>query len=129
MCNNQPPYHAFPTLPVLPAIPETVNPDGWLSHCHGKLFRRTVGSNGSVQIDKTSYPVGRQYAKQAVVLYVDAHEKTFWVLHHNQRIRVLPIKDLKGEIPMPFQSFLKLMAAEARSMERYRQMRQRQRRG
>lgn len=128
VCDNQPPYRAFPLLPNLPSLPDRVNPDGWLRHRHGMIFRRTVSSSGSVMIDKDTYSIGRQYAKQRVVLYVDANERQFWVLHHQQRIKTLPIKGLKGDTPIPFQDFLKMMVEEARSMEQYRQMKQRQRR-
>jgi hypothetical protein len=30
-CQNQPPQVAFPDLPVLPRVPEQVDPDGWLA--------------------------------------------------------------------------------------------------
>lgn len=126
-CGNRPPYMTFPQLPTLPHVPEQVDPDRWLQHCQGMVFRRIVDINGSVKVDKDRYYVGRQYAKQRVVLYVDGKEQAFWVLHHNQRIKELPIKGLKGDT-MSYQRFVQIMAAEARSMERYRQMKQRQQR-
>ncbi len=33
-CGNRPPYEAFPTLPISPHLPETIDPDAWLTHYH-----------------------------------------------------------------------------------------------
>jgi len=126
-CGNHPPYVAFPQLPLLPHVPEQVDPDRWLQHCHGMVFRRVVGNRGSVKVDKDSYYVGRKYARERVVLYVDAKEQAFRVLHHNAGIKLLPIKDLKQGL-LPFQQFIRVMAEEARSMERAQQMKQRRQR-
>ena len=126
-CGNRPPYVAFPQLPARPLVPEQVDPDRWLHHCHGMIFRRTVGNNGSVKVDKHRYAVGRQYARERVVLLVDAQEEAFRVIHHNACIKVLPIKDLKHG-SMPFQQFVRVMAEEARSMERAQQLKQRRQR-
>lgn len=120
-CGNRPPYTAFPTLPILPRVPEWVDPDHWLMHCHGDIFQRTVGSTGSVRVDNQSYYVGRAYAKQRLSLYIDANEKSFWVLSGSKRITVKPIKDLKGG-KVTFPQFVKMMALEARSIERHRQI-------
>jgi hypothetical protein len=59
-CQNQPPRVAFPTLPVLPAVPETVDPDRWLQTIHGQAFARRIGSDGCVEVDQEPY-----YIKQA----------------------------------------------------------------
>jgi transposase InsO family protein len=33
-CGNQPPHLAFPELPSLPALPQSVDPDAWLPHSY-----------------------------------------------------------------------------------------------
>lgn len=126
-CGNRPPYVAFPQLPPLPPVPEQVDPDHWLRHCHGTIFRRMVSSTGSVKVDKDTYYVGQQYARERVVLYVDAQEQAFRVLHHNACLKLLSIKGLKKAM-MSFQHFIRVMAEEARSMERAYQLKQRRQR-
>jgi hypothetical protein len=126
-CSNRPPFVAFPQLPSLPPVPEQVDPDRWLQHCHGTIFRRVVGGTGSLRVDKDCYSVVRQYARERVMLYVDGKEQAFRVLHHNQQIKLLPIKGLKRGM-MPFQQFIRVMAEEARSMERAYWLKQRQQR-
>jgi len=126
-CGNQPPYTAFPQLPALPPVPDQVDPDHWLQHCHATVFRRTVDSQGSIQIDKDRYYIGRQYVKQRIILSVDAHEQAFRVLHSSQFIKQLPIKGLIGG-SLSFSDFIQLMAKQARSMVRYRQMKRQQQR-
>jgi Integrase core domain len=61
---NRPPYEAFPQVPILPSLSEQVDPDSWLQHYHGRLFRRRVAANGSVTLDKYRYAVGRVDAGQ-----------------------------------------------------------------
>jgi hypothetical protein len=50
-CGNVPPRVAFPTLPVLPALPERVNPDAWLGSLDQKRYLRHVGRDGCVDVD------------------------------------------------------------------------------
>ena len=59
-CQNQPPRVAFPSLPPLPPVPQTVNPDRWLQSIHGQAFARRIGSDGCVEVDREPY-----YIKQA----------------------------------------------------------------
>jgi len=59
-CQNQPPRVAFPSLPPLPPVPHTVNPDRWLQSIHGQAFARRIGSDGCVEVDQEPY-----YIKQA----------------------------------------------------------------
>ncbi len=86
-----------------------------------------VSSTGSVKVDKDTYYVGRKYARERVVLYLDAKDKAFRVLHHNACLKLLPIKGLKNA-RMSFQQFIRVMAEEARSMERAYPMKQRHQR-
>jgi len=39
-CRNVPPRVAFPTLPSLPELPQTVDPDAWLQTIDGQIFVR-----------------------------------------------------------------------------------------
>jgi transposase InsO family protein len=59
-CRNVPPRVAFPTLPPLPALPQTVDPDGWLTTIDTQMFVRKVGADGCVNVDLAPYSIGRQ---------------------------------------------------------------------
>lgn len=76
-CQNQTPDEAFPVLPELPEIPDIVNPDEWLWHILGRVYRRRITSNGIVMIDKHVYYIGQDYAKQSVTVHIDAHNQQF----------------------------------------------------
>src|SRR5512135_2503992 len=49
-CGNQPPRVACPTFPMLPAVPETIDPDRWLERLNGQAFVRKVQSDASLTI-------------------------------------------------------------------------------
>ncbi|HLZ58104.1 MAG TPA: integrase core domain-containing protein [Ktedonosporobacter sp.] len=49
-CANRPPRQAFPQLPSLPPLPETVQADRWLWRYHHRAFVRLVGSDGCVTV-------------------------------------------------------------------------------
>ena len=65
-CQNQPPSTAFPVLPVLPRLPEQVDPDRWLNAIDGKLYQRRVEPNGAVKVDKFHYYVQQKLRGQVV---------------------------------------------------------------
>jgi hypothetical protein len=113
-CQNVPPRVAFPTLPVLPPVPQEVDPDRWLQHIHGKAFARTVRSDGSVTVDDIRYYVKQELAGQVINLIVDAPSKVFDLFHGVTRIRRLPIKGLYGKV-LPFEEYVTLMRREAHS--------------
>ena len=117
-CSNQPPFLAFPTLPALPTVPNTVDPDRWLGDYHGRVFRRRVSAAGVVAVDKYSYYIGQIYAKQPVILHLDAHEQVLHVSHQGKIVKQLPLQGLHHQI-LSFQDYLNLMVDEARSIERY----------
>lgn len=119
-CNGQTPDEAFPTLPPLPRVPETVNPDAWLWAVDGRVFQRRITSNGTIQIDKHTYSVSYDRAKTNVLVYLDAENKQFHVLQDNTLLRSLDIKGLHGKGPMDFQDYVAQMKAEARSIEMHR---------
>lgn len=116
-CQNRPPYKAFPNLPKRRALPEEVNPDAWLDHYHRLLFKRRVGSNGMVSIDRHTYYVGTAYAGQPIIVQLDAHLRQFLVIQRSQVIKQFDIQGLYGE-PMAFGQYLQLMLEEARSIDR-----------
>jgi len=118
-CQNQTPDEAFPILPELPGIPETVNPDQWLRYIHGRVYRRRVTSNGTIMIDKHVYYIGQDYAKQQVTVHVDTHNQQFFIVGQSELLKTLDIDGLHRSI-MDFQSYLVVIKAEARSIERHR---------
>lgn len=120
-CGNQPPYRAFPQLPILPMLPDVVNPDHWLLTYHQRLFKRRVRSNGTVTVDKHDYYIGRGSIGHYVLLRLDAHQQAFDVLLHRQLLKQIPIKGLVQQ-PLAWDAYLKFMmqAAEA-EWRRYQQ--------
>jgi transposase InsO family protein len=118
-CGNLPPDEAFPSLPALPHIPETLNPNAWLRPYHGRIFRRRVSSSGMIQIDKHRYYIGIDYARLYVHVHLDADNKTFHITYENEVLIVCDIQGLHYD-EMDFQSYLFVMTREARSIERHR---------
>ncbi len=114
---NQPPRVAHPTLPVLPPVPEMVDPDRWLQTIHGQAFPRRIGSDGCVDVDLEPYYIKQALAGQHVVLFVNAHEKLFEICHENVLIKQVPIKGLYGQ-ELPFDRSVTLITQEARSEQR-----------
>lgn len=114
-CGNRPPYDAFPVLPVLPSIPDQVNPDAWLKPYQGRVFRRRVGQNGSISVGNHDYYIGYALQGEKVGVLLDAPACQFVVLHQNAVVRRLDMQGLVGH-PLPFDSYLRLMLAEARTL-------------
>ncbi|HEY6407963.1 MAG TPA: integrase core domain-containing protein [Ktedonobacteraceae bacterium] len=71
-CGNRPPLTAFPHLPTLPALPTTVDPDGWLLPLDGLHLERTVDRHGMVSLDLKRYYVSSKLVGHHVVLQLDA---------------------------------------------------------
>lgn len=116
-CGNRPPHTAFPNLPVLPPLPERINPDHWLETIHGRAFARKVGTDGVVDVDDDHYYIKQALAGQQVVLFVNAPEKVFEVWSEGHVIKALPIKGLVGR-EMAWQEYVLLIKEHARSEER-----------
>lgn len=120
-CQNQPPSVAFPRLPKLPELPQVVAPSQWLRSIHGRTYRRRVNSNGTLQVDRHTYPVGVAYAKQPVLVHVDALQQVFSFSVEGKIVKQLPIQGVtKG--PMDFNDFLLEMVSEARWVDWHRQV-------
>lgn len=113
-CQDQPPRVAHPTLPVLPPVPQTVDPDRWLHSIHGQAFARRIGSDGCVEVDQEPYYIKQALAGQSVVLFVNAPEKLFEVWLEGVLIKRVPIKGLHGE-ELSFDRYLTLIKQQARS--------------
>jgi integrase-like protein len=112
-CRNRPPDEAFPSLPVLPQLPETVNPDAWLNALHRRVFQRRVSSEGMIQVDRHFYFIGREFAKQALVLLVDLPREEFVVMDGNEHVlKRLAIQGLQKR-EMDMFEFLKFSQQEA----------------
>ena len=115
-CGNRPPYEAFPCLPRLQPVPDTVDPDTWLAHYDRHIFRRRVGRSGLISVGKQDYYVGYGHAGARVGVLLDAPKRVFRILHQGEVIGVKEIQGLVGR-PMPFQDYLNHMFTEARTME------------
>jgi hypothetical protein len=115
-CQNQPPSVAFPRLPQLPHLPAQVNPDAWLEQVHGRIYRRRVNSDGSIQIDRHPYGVGSRYAGQLVLAHVDAARRLFHVTLNGRVVKTLPIQGLYGGT-MEFWTYFTRICEEARTVE------------
>jgi transposase InsO family protein len=114
-CANRTPDEAFPNLPALPHLPETLEPDAWLKAYHGRVYRRRVSAAGTIQIDRHLYSVGTVYARQEILVHLDAEQKLFFVSRGEKVLKKLPIQGLYGAA-MDFASYLIVMKAEARTI-------------
>jgi hypothetical protein len=112
-CHNQPPRVAFPTLPQLPALPESVGPDRWLAAIDGRRYRRQVTSRGTIQLDNRSYYVKQAFAAQYVTVRVDAAQRQLVIEHDKRPIKQIPIKGLYCEI-LSFETYFDAIREEAR---------------
>jgi hypothetical protein len=123
-CGNQPPRVAFPTLPMLPAVPDLVDPDRWLQVNDGLHLVRLVRHDGSVRVDLKSYYVGRALAGRHVALHVSAAKRALLVVHERRVIKTLPLKGLTGKT-VRFEAFVQLMKGQACSERRLRNAQER----
>ena len=101
-------------FPTLPAVPQTVDPDGWLVHINKRAFARTIRTRGDLTIDCQDYYVSRTLAGQRVTCWVNAAEKHFEIWLSGKLIKSLPIKGLYGKM-LPFGEYVERMKQEARS--------------
>lgn len=121
-CQGRVPNEAFPNLPRLPRLPEQVYPIAWLQRQHGRVFRRQIRANGSIQVDKHEYYVDEKLAKQSVLVHLDAHQHCLWVsLDGHPLPKKLPLKGLiDGPLALP--DYLKILQEEAMSIAHYHQL-------
>jgi transposase InsO family protein len=117
-CGNQPPRVAFPNLPPLPCLPDTVDPDAWVTHLAGRYYRRHITSGGTLKIGGHRYYIGTEYVGQAVAVTVRPQAKIVDVLLQTTVIKSWPLKGLYHHF-MPLDDYLPLIGQEAES--EYRQ--------
>jgi hypothetical protein len=121
-CQGRTPDEAFPNLPLLPQLPETVHPNDWLKLQHGRVFRRRIRANGTLQVDKHVYYVDEKLAKQSALVHLDAHHRCFWVTLDGKPLsKSLPLKGLQEE-QLELQDYVKVLQEEAMSIAHYRQI-------
>jgi len=88
---------ASPAFPTLPAVPLTVDPDGWLVHVNKQAFARTIRARGDLTINSQDYYVSRALAGRRVTCWVNAPEKHFEIWLSGKLIKSIPIKGLYGK--------------------------------
>jgi transposase InsO family protein len=113
-CGNRPPRLAFPSLPTRPAIPATVDPDGWIDALHGKYYVRKVQQDTSVSVGNGRYYLTRALIGQEVLLQIDAKDRTMVVLHNEQEVKRVAIAG-SGHGRVSFEQFVELLCIEART--------------
>jgi hypothetical protein len=116
VCDNRPPFVAFPSLPTMPHVPDVVDPDAWLRAYHGRTFKRHIGQNGRVSVGTYDYYVGYALSNEKIGVFLDANERCLRFLHHGGIVRELEIQGLVGHA-VPFDDYLKLMLFEARTAD------------
>ena len=114
---DQPPAVAFPELPILPSLPDKVDPDAWLDHYHHHLFRRRISAAGRVEIDKRYYYIVRKYSGQYVVCRLDAQRRVFDIILNQQVIKTMPIRGLHNNVHS-FDTYLRIIVREADTEDR-----------
>lgn len=118
-CNGKTPDDAFPTLPTLPQLPELVDTHKWLRPDHGRVFRRNVTSNGTIQVNKQTLYIGNHLHRQQVLVHLDADKCLLHVSHAGQKIKKFKIDGISDE-PVELQTYFLQLQDEAVSIERYR---------
>ena len=123
-CGNRPPRTAFPTLPALPPLPSTIDPDSWLQSLDGLHLERKIDRNGMLSIDLKRYYVSRQLAGHRVSVQLDAKDCCLHVFLQERRVKSLPVRGLLGQL-LSFEQFLAHMLQQARAQHRLRSLQER----
>ena len=113
-CNGRTPDEAFPAAEV--------HPNAWLESQHGRMFRRRIRANGTIQVDKHVYYVDKNLEKQFVLTHLDAKKRCLYITLDGMQIgKPLPLQDLHDE-KMSRSDYLKILQKEAMSIANYREM-------
>jgi transposase InsO family protein len=123
-CGNRPPRTAFPTLPALPPLPSTIDPDSWLQSLDGLHLERKIDRHGMLSIDLKRYYVSRQLAGHRVSIQLDAQDCCLHVFLQERRVKSLPVRGLLGQV-LSFEQFLAHMLQQARAQHRLRSLQER----
>lgn len=122
-CGGRTPDEAFPNLPTLPQLPQRVEPNHWLKVEHGRVFRRRIRSNGTIQVDKHIYYINRKLSKRPVLVHLDGTNRCLRItIDGKPHPKPLDLKDLHPD-EMDLQDYLKILQEEAMSIAHYRHMR------
>jgi len=113
-CGNQPPCLAFSSLPPLPPVPTSIDPDRWLARIDGHLFKRRVNCSGAIKVDKHHYFIGRAHHGRYVVLRVEAIQQQLVVELKGEPLKTLPIKGLQHRL-MSLAEYLPFIQQQALS--------------
>jgi hypothetical protein len=81
----------------LPALPATVDPDAWLAHTRGRVYRRHITSNDSLQLGRYHYYVGTEYSGQLVAVTLRPTVKILDIFLGQTVIKSLSIKGLYNQ--------------------------------
>ncbi len=111
-CKNQPPAKAFPLMPILPHLPEWVDPDAWLKAIDGRCYTRRLNHNGCLSLDNHSYYIKANLQGQYVNVHVDAARRQLVVEHQGQIVKHVPIRGL-AEGRMAFENYFEWILQEA----------------
>lgn len=121
-CAGKTPDEAFPQLPILPALPDGVNPNRWCEVEHGRTFRRRIRANGTIQVDKHVYYIDEKLARQSALVHLNGYHKRFLITVNGKLLpKPLAIKDILPD-QLDLQAYLKVLQEEARSIADYRRM-------
>jgi hypothetical protein len=105
-------------------VPDLVDPDRWLERKDGLTLVRQVSRDGSVRIDLRHYYVSAALAGQPVALRLSAPKRAWLVVHDQQVIKTLPLKNLVGRA-MRYDDFVQLLRKQARAESRLHSAQQR----
>jgi hypothetical protein len=97
-------------------VPDTVDPDAWLTFFHRRIFRRRVSQNGTIGIGRHDYYVGYDHAGKRVGVLLDAERRVFRILQGSTLLLEREIQGLVGH-PLAFQAYLEQMLTEARTTD------------
>jgi hypothetical protein len=106
----------------LSPVPETIDPDRWLSTLTGKTYKRKLDTKGCFQLGNQIYYVQQARHGQMIVLWVDGQKRTLNVYASETLIKSIPIKGLQNRM-MKFHEYLDLICKEAVSVWRQTQRR------
>jgi len=125
-CQNQPPRLAFPDAPTDRVLPASVDPDAWLAPASRRLYKRRTNANGSLQIGGFRYYIGKQWAKQTLVVRILPQEKELAVYDEVVLVKKVPMKGLyHGQ--MDLTDYVDCIMKEALSESRRLAVKRRQR--
>lgn len=111
-CQNRPPAVAFPKLPVLRPVPDSVDPDAWLTVIAGKEFSRHIDYQGRFQLGGHTYYVDASQKGRQAVIFIDPPAQELEVIISAFDTYRLPIYGLQQRL-LSFDDYCQLIKKEA----------------